>query len=86
MTAGDGSGMMTDKAAEARQLNLLTLLFAILAFGGILALGSVDAKTKQQRYRIAKTYQISERPLTACTYRAGEAGSMNCPARLTMGA
>jgi hypothetical protein len=61
MTAGDGSGMMTDKAAEARQLNLITLLFAILAFGGILALGSVDAKTKQQRYRIAKTYQISER-------------------------
>jgi carbon starvation protein CstA len=61
MTAGDGSGMMTDKAAEARQLNLLTLLFAILAFVGILALGSVDAKTKQQRYRIAKTYQISER-------------------------
>ncbi|MBB3587337.1 carbon starvation protein CstA [Sphingomonas sp. BK481] len=53
--------MMTDKAAEARQLNLLTLLFAILAFVGILALGSVDAKTKQQRYRIAKTYQISER-------------------------
>jgi energy-converting hydrogenase Eha subunit H len=61
MTAGDGSGMMTDKAAEARQLNLLTLLFAILAFVGILALGSVDARTKQQRYRIAKTYQISER-------------------------
>ncbi|MBD8700231.1 hypothetical protein IFT54_10415 [Sphingomonas sp. CFBP 13714] len=53
--------MMTDKAAEARQLNLITLLFAILAFVGILALGSVDAKTKQQRYRIAKTYQISER-------------------------
>ena len=52
---------MTDKAAEARQLNLLTLLFAILAFVGILALGSVDAKTKQQRYRIANTYQISER-------------------------
>jgi len=52
---------MTDKAAEARQLNLLTLLFAILAFVGILALGSVDARTKQQRYRIAKTYQISER-------------------------
>jgi energy-converting hydrogenase Eha subunit H len=53
--------MMTDKAAEARQLNLITLLFAILAFVGILALGSVDAKTKQQRYRIANTYQISER-------------------------
>ena len=54
---------MTDKAAESRQMNLVTLVFALIAFGGILTLGTLTAKTEQQRHRIAKTHQISERQM-----------------------
>lgn len=54
---------MGDKASELRQLNLVTVLLAAVAFVGILTLGTLGKHQKVQRIQMAKTHQISERQM-----------------------
>ena len=54
---------MSDRAREARQLNLVTALLAVIAFGGILVLGAVGVKKEGQRLQIARTQPLSERQM-----------------------
>lgn len=54
---------MGDKASELRQLNLVTVLLAAVAFVGILTLGTLGQHQKVQRIQMAKTHQISERQM-----------------------
>lgn len=54
---------MSEKALEARQLNLVTALLALIAFGGILVLGAIGVKKEGQRFQIARTQPLSDRQM-----------------------
>jgi len=54
---------MDEKALEVRQLNLVTALLAAIAFSCIIVMGTLGVKKEQQRVRIAKTQQLSERQM-----------------------